>query len=335
MTISVIVPAYNAAQTLPACLAALHRQTQPPDEIIVVDDGSQDQTAQVARAYGAQVLEQPHRGPAAARNLGLRQARGDVVLFTDADCEPVPTWVAEMLRPFADPRVVGVKGSYRTRQQERVARLAQCEFEERYDRLERLATIDFIDTYAAAFRVAVLLEMSGFDPAFPQADNEDVELSYRLARAGYRLMFNRQAVVYHRHPSTWRAYLRLKIKRGYWRMLVYRLHPGKAVRDSYTPQLLKAQIALMYLVLGFAGLAFVFPPLGWAAAVALVGFWFSAIPFVRRAMQQDHALAIAAPVFIVVRALAFAIGVAGGMVGMFFFRPTLSDTREAVVRQHV
>ncbi|MBU4352886.1 MAG: glycosyltransferase [Nanoarchaeota archaeon] len=326
--ISIIIPAYNAAQTLPACLAALQRQTQPPDEIIVVDDGSQDQTAQVARAYGAQLLEQPHQGPAAARNLGIRQARGDIAFFTDADCEPVPTWVAEMMRPFADPRVVGVKGSYRTHQQERVARLAQCEFEERYDRLERLATIDFIDTYAAAFRLAVLREMGGFDPAFPQANNEDVDLSYRLARAGCRLMFNRQAVVYHRHPNTWRAYLCRKIKRGYWRMMVYRLHPGKAMRDSYTPQLLKVQIALMYLVLGLAGLAFVFPPLVWGAVAALIGLWLSAIPFVRRAVQQDNALVIAALVFIVVRALAFAIGVAGGTVGMFFFRPAIPHKKE-------
>lgn len=324
--ISIIIPAYNAAQTLPACLAALQRQTQPPDEIIVVDDGSQDQTAQVARAYGVQLLEQPHQGPAAARNLGIRQARGDIVLLTDADCEPEPTWVAEMMRPFADPLVAGVKGSYRTHQQERVARLAQCEFEERYDLLERLATIDFIDSHAAAFRLAVLRERGGFDPAFTQ--NEDVELSYRLARAGCRLMFNRQAVVYHRHSNTWRAYLCLKIKRGYWRMMVYRLHPGKAVRDSYTPQMLKVQIALMFLVLGLAGLAFVFPPLGWGAVAALIGLWLSAIPFVRRAVQQDNALAIAALVFIVVRALAFAIGVAGGTVGMFFFRPVLPRKRE-------
>jgi glycosyltransferase involved in cell wall biosynthesis len=321
--ISIIIPAYNAAQTLPACLAALQSQTQPPGEIIVVDDGSHDQTAQVARAYGAHLLEQPHQGPAAARNLGIRQACGDIVLLTDADCEPVPTWVAEMMRPFADPRVVGVKGSYRTNQQERVARLAQYEFEERYDRLEQLATIDFVDSYAAAFRVAVLRKMGGFDPAFPQANNEDVELSYRLARVGCRLMFNRQAVVYHRHPNTWRAYLCRKIKRGYWRMMVYRLHPGKAVRDSYTPQLLKAQIALMYLVLGFAGLAFVSPPLGWGAVAALIGLLVSAIPFGRRAAQQDNALVVAALVFVVVRALAFAIGVAGGIVGMFFFRPEL------------
>jgi cellulose synthase/poly-beta-1,6-N-acetylglucosamine synthase-like glycosyltransferase len=233
-----------------------------------------------------------------------------------------------MILPFADPRVMGVKGSYRTHQQERVARLAQCEFEERYDRLERFTSIDFIDTYSAGFRLAVLRELGGFDPAFPLADNEDVDLSYRLANAGCRLMFNRKAVVYHRHPSTWRAYLRLKIKRGYWRMMVYRLHPGKAVRDSYTPQMLKVQIALIFLVLELAGLAFVFPILVWGAGAALIGLGLSAVPFIRRAWQHDHDLMIAALVFIVVRALAFAIGVAGGTVGMIFFSPALSRKKE-------
>jgi len=326
--ISIIIPAYNAAQTLPACLAALQAQTHPPDEIIVVDDGSRDQTAQVARAYGVQLLEQPHQGPAAARNLGIRQARGDIILLTDADCEPEPTWVAEIMRPFADPRVAGVKGSYRTHQRERVARLAQCEFEERYDLLERLATIDFIDTYAAAFRLTTLREMGGFDPAFPQAVSEDVEFSYRLAHAGYRLVFNRQAVVYHRHPSTWRAYLRRKMRFGYWRMIVYRLHPGKALRDSYTPQLFKIQIVLMYLVLGLTGLAFIVPLLGWGALAALIGLCLSAIPFTRRVAQQDHALAVVAPWFIVMRALASAVGVAGGIVEMFLFRPALPQNRK-------
>jgi glycosyltransferase involved in cell wall biosynthesis len=325
--ISIIIPAYNAAQTLPECLEALHQQTQQPDEIIVVDDGSCDPTAQVACSYGVQCLKQPHQGPAVARNLGICNARGDIVLFTDADCEPESNWIAEMTRPFADPLLAGVKGSYRTHQQARVARLTQCEFEERYDRLEQRATIDFIDTYAAAFRLSVLREMGGFDPAFPRADNEDVELSYRLASAGCQLIFNRKAIVYHQHPSTWRAYLGRKIKRGYWRMMVYRLHPGKAIRDSYTPQMLKMQIALMYLVLGLTGLAFAFPPLAWGAVAAMIGLCLSAIPFVRRAARLDKALVLAALFFIFMRALAFAIGVAGGVVGMFFFRRALPHKR--------
>jgi glycosyltransferase involved in cell wall biosynthesis len=326
--ISIVIPAYNAEQTLPACLKALNGQTQSADEIIVVDDGSNDQTAQVAREHGAKLLEQPHQGPAVARNLGISSSRGEIVLFTDADCEPTPLWVAEMLQPFTDPQVAGVKGSYRTNQKEAVARLVQCEFEERYERLEQLTSIDFIDTYAAAFRINVLRERGGFDVAFPQADNEDVDLSYRLARAGCLMKFNRKAVVYHHHPNTWRIYLNRKIKRGYWRMMVYRLHPGKAIYDSYTPQLLKVQIMLMYLAIGSTGLTFVFPPLIWGAGAALIILMASAIPFVRRAVQLDNTLVIPGLFFIFVRTLAFSIGVAGGIIGMFFFRPVLSRSKD-------
>jgi glycosyltransferase involved in cell wall biosynthesis len=328
MIISIIVPAYNAALTLPACLEALQNQTKQADEIFVVNDGSKDQTSQVALAYGMQVLEQAHQGPAVARNLGICHARGDIILFTDADCEPMREWVAEMVRPFSAFQVVGVKGSYRTRQQGSVARLVQYEFEERYDRLERLDEIDFIDTYAAAFRTGVLRDNGGFEPAFPQAVSEDAELSYRLARAGCLLIFNRQAIVYHQHPSTWSAYIRRKIKFSFWRMMAYRLHPGKAIRDSYTPQLLKAQLVLMYVVISLTGLTVVSPHLIWGGVAALIGIFISAIPFALRVARHDKRLSITALFFTIARALAFTIGVTGGILGMFFFRPVLQRKKD-------
>src|SRR6476661_7120595 len=130
--VSVVIPAYRAARTLPAGLAALAAQTYPADhlEIIVVDDGSPDETAAVAEAAGARVLRQANRGPATARNRGALAATGDLVLFTDADCAPTPAWVERMAAPFADPAVMGVKGAYRTRQRSIAARFAQYEFED-------------------------------------------------------------------------------------------------------------------------------------------------------------------------------------------------------------
>lgn len=333
--ISVVVPAYNAAATLPVCLWALGRQILLPDEVIVVDDGSTDESANVVKGHDAHLRQQPHQGPAAARNLGAQSAKGDLVLFTDADCEPAEDWIAEMVRPFSDPNVIGVKGAYRTRQHEIVARLAQCEFEERYDRLERLASIDLVDSYAAAFRSDALRQSGGFDRAFSQANNEDVDLSYRLARAGLRLVFNRDAIVYHRHPATWIKYLRVKIKRGYWRMMVYRLHPGKALHDSYTPQLLKIQALLVGLGLISSITVLLWPIAAWLTLACLSALVLSALPFTRVVARQEPALIIWAPFFILVRALSLAIGAAGGTVGMFFFRPTLSGTREEAVRQQV
>ncbi len=321
---TVVVPAYNAADTLPGCLAALSAQTIPRSEyeIIVADDGSTDDTAAVAAQHGAdKVLRCPHRGPASARNAGIAAASGGVILFTDADCEPAPVWLAEMLRSLEDGSVSGVKGSYKTRQREVVARLAQCEFEERYNRLEREPYIDFVDSYAAAFRCETLRQAGGFNPAFPQANNEDVELSYRLAERGHRLVFNRRAVVYHRHVASWRAYVRLKARRGYWRMLVYRLYPGKALRDSYTPQLLKGQVLLVYLAAGLALLAPVRPWLVWGAALSVLALFLSAWPFTRLVREMDRPVAAWAPLFVALRACAFAVGVVGGVGAMLLGRP--------------
>jgi hypothetical protein len=87
--------------------------------------------------------------------------------------------------------------------------------------------------------------------------------------------------------------------------------------------MLKMQIALMYLVLGLSGLGFVYPILAWGAAAAFVGLCFSALPFVQRAMRRDATLALSAFFFILVRALAFSIGIVGGLLGMIFFRPRL------------
>lgn len=92
MSITVLIPAYNAAAYLGEALDSLLRQTRPPDEILIVDDGSSDATPEIARSYGGRVtlLQQNRRGPGAARNLGMRTAKGDYIAFLDADdvCAP-------------------------------------------------------------------------------------------------------------------------------------------------------------------------------------------------------------------------------------------------------
>jgi len=161
---SVIVPAYNAQDTLGSCLAALQAQSLPRDryEVIVVDDGSTDRTADIARQYGARLLHQPNAGPAAARNRGAQAARGEILLFTDADCSPARDWIERMTEPFRDAEVVGAKGVYRTRQAEPVARFVQLEYEDRYVRTSRQEYIDFVDTYSAAYRRDIFLANGGF-----------------------------------------------------------------------------------------------------------------------------------------------------------------------------
>ncbi|MFC9560410.1 glycosyltransferase family 2 protein [Agromyces sp. NPDC056965] len=114
-TISVIIPSLNDADFLSACLDALARQTRRPDEIVVVDNGSTDATAEVALAAGARVVHEPIRGIWPATAAGFDAASGDVLARLDADSLPAPDWMAEVERrmTMADrPTVVTNSGTF-------------------------------------------------------------------------------------------------------------------------------------------------------------------------------------------------------------------------------
>jgi glycosyltransferase involved in cell wall biosynthesis len=307
---SVVIPVYNGADTLPGCLRALLTQTLPTDlyEVIVVDDGSTDGTADVGRSFDVQVFSQPNAGPAAARNRGAEAAQGDILLFTDADCVPAPDWIERMAVVFADPTVNGARGAYRTRQRELVARFVQIEYEDRYDRMQGLKAIDFVDTYSAGYRRAVFLEAGGFDTAFPTASVEDQEFSFRLAKAGHRLVFVPDAHVFHTHDRTLAEYVHRKFWIGYWKARVMRAYPSKLMRDSHTPQVLKLQM-------GLAGLGALLVLVGlfdarWAlfGLAAWGGLLLSGVSFLVKIWQRDRAVMLVAPVMLFVRAWALGVG---------------------------
>lgn len=322
--ISVVVPVRNGAATLPACLHALTQQTLPPAayEVIVVNDGSTDDTAAVARRYPVRCVDLPPSGPAAARNHGVAQAQGDLVFFTDADCAPASDWVARLAAAFAAPEVMGARGVYRTRQTSLVARFVQQEYQDKYDRTARRRSIDFIDTYSAGYRRAVFVENGGFETAFPVPSVEDQEFSFRLAEKGYRLVFVPDAVVFHQHDSTLGEYLRRKFWIGYWKAFLLRWHPEKALGDSHTPLSQRVQLGLQALagLLGLLGLALITTTAGrallLAALAAQVVFFATTLPFLLKLAQRDRPVALFGPGLLVARAAALGVGLAAGLVGL-------------------
>lgn len=313
---SVIIPAYNAEKTLSFCLEALADQSVPKEnyEVIVVDDGSTDETSKIAKGFNVKYIFQTNRGPATARNRGARKAAGGIILFTDSDCIPEHSWIQEMVSPFSDTEVVGVKGAYKTRQTKLAARFAQAEFEDRYDLLQKSPSIDMIDTYSAAFKKDIFLSIGGFDESFPVANNEDTDLSYRLAAAGSKLVFNPGAFVYHTHPDTFMKYLKLKFWRGYWRMVVYRRYPGKAVKDSYTPTIIKIQTMLMALSLPLIPLSWFAPNLIYLALLTWGVIIVLSFPFSLKTFKKDRIVGLVSPAVILLRSLVFATGSLLGVV---------------------
>jgi len=326
LKISIIVPAKNAANTLKACLQSLLNQQGllfgMDYEVILVDDGSSDETAAIGIEMGVKVISQQNSGPAAARNAGAKAAKGEILLFTDSDCIPQPDWCIQMIKPFDDPEVVGVKGAYLCKEQNLVARFVQQEFEHKYERMTKQTKIDFIDTYSAGYRKAIFLENAGFEVRFPVPSVEDQEFSFRLARKGYKLVFQPTARVYHSHDLNLRQYALRKLGIGYWKAYMLRWLPEKTFSDTYTPPSQRLQILILAsimlsLVFGF------FWRWSWLfSGMLFVIFYFSALDLLLQIKKNDPKIIGIGTLLVIVRAFSLGFGLLYG----FLFPPDLSGS---------
>ncbi len=316
MDISVIIPAYNAEKTISRCLNGFRKQTVPSTsyEIIVVDDGSTDGTADIVKQFPVRYLHQENSGPASARNYGASLSKAEIILFTDADCIPDSHWIEEMIKPFHDTNTMAVKGAYETRQKEIVARFAQIEFEERFTLLEEAETTDMVDTYSAGYRHHIFQKLGGFDTRFPVANNEDTELSYRMEALQLKMIFSPKAIVQHLgHPDSVLRYARLKFSRGYWRMVVYKQFPEKILKNTYTPKSLKLQIIALFLVFSATPLAFLLPQIGTGLLLLSVCcFLLTTLPFTLFSIRRDTVVGLFAPLLLAIRAVSLGSGALWG-----------------------
>ncbi|MEZ5066683.1 MAG: glycosyltransferase [bacterium] len=272
--VSIVIAAYNAAATIPrAVAAALAQDFDGTLEVVVVDDGSTDETRAAAERAGARVVSQPNAGPAAARNRGFREARADVILFTDSDCVPHADW-ARLLTAGLDEDVHVVGGSYGIANPGRyLAELVHAEIRWRHSRLPDL--VEFAGSFNLGARRAALEAVGGFDESFPAPSGEDNDLSYRLRDAGFAIRFVRDALVDHHHPEKLSRYLREQSRHGYWRMFLYAAHPGRMRGDGYagpldfaTPPLAVVSVAFL-LAAPFLPVAVAYALFAFAVVVAL------------------------------------------------------------------
>lgn len=330
--ISVVVPAFNAVDTLDECLTALLSQTvsRSSYEIIVVDDGSLDATSDIAMRYsdqGIRLIRQRNQGAAGARNTGVTHAQGELLLFTDSDCAPRPDWIERMASAFNDCDVVGAKGTYLTQQRTPIARFVQIEYEDRYDRMRGQERIDFIDTYSAGYRRDVFLQNGGFDVSARLL--EDQEFSFRLAEKGYKLVFVPEAQVFHRHDQDVVEYIERKYNIGVWKARIIQRHPGRLANDSHTPPVLKLQILLLLLAVPFFLASLVtwqlqtpwWQVLFGAGLAACLAFLASGLPFVVKAWRKDRFVALISPFILALRALALGTGYAIGSLRFVRLEP--------------
>ena len=223
--VSVIVPAYNAEATLGPCLDSVLASRYPACEmeVLVVDNASSDGTPALLATYAGRLgaLHESRRGPAAARNCGLRHARGHIVAFTDADCVVDKHWLARITAPLRDPRVGASGGRILAVKPYGSIEAFGTEIHDHRAAIERYDP-PYVITMNWASRRSVLLEAGGFDESLLRG--EDVDLAYRLVARGYRLAYVHDAVVRHRNERTLRGLFSEGWTHGYHAVPVLRKH---------------------------------------------------------------------------------------------------------------
>jgi GT2 family glycosyltransferase len=191
--VSIIIPTYNRAGSLERCLRALPLEV----EVIVVDDGSSDGTSRVPSRVGHPKLiyvHQSNRGPAAARNFGVRTATGDILAFLDDDCVPQPEWMGALVgRLCHEPPSVGGVGG-------RVLPLSTGLIS-RYSTFHRILeppdSCAYLVTANCAYRREAFESVGGFDESIRLPGGEDPDLALRVADRGYRFVYEPRAIVRH------------------------------------------------------------------------------------------------------------------------------------------
>jgi cellulose synthase/poly-beta-1,6-N-acetylglucosamine synthase-like glycosyltransferase len=221
-TISIIVPAFNEEAVIGECVDSLLNLDYPEQllEIIVIDDASTDRTNEILSSFSRiRVLSGGHQGPSAARNRAIKLAKGEFIAFTDADCIVPPEWLKELMRGFESNLIAGVGGIQKPRRDASEMELLVDEvfnllgIVANYSRKKsQLGLIDHNASCNVIYRKSVLLQLGGFDEAL--WPGEDVELDYRITKAGYRLVQNPNVAVWHKRPNNFTQFNAMMYKYG-------------------------------------------------------------------------------------------------------------------------
>lgn len=201
--ISVVIPVCNGGRGFTTCLRSVAEAEPPPAEVIIVADGDGDGSWHLGHGYGARILRIPTRGgPARARNLGARAARGDILLFIDADVTIPAEAVGQVVAIFShEPDLAAVFGSY---DDAPAASNFLSQYKDLLHHYIHQTSRESAATFWAAcgaIRRDVFLTVGGFNESYRQPSIEDIELGYRLKRAGYLIRLCKALQV--KHSKRW------------------------------------------------------------------------------------------------------------------------------------
>lgn len=229
LKITVYVPAYNVAEYLPRCLAGILAQAPPVGEILVIDDGSCDASAEIAAKYPGVTLirHEANKGLAAARNTAMRTARNELIASLDADCVPAPDWLAQLAAHLHDPSLVGAGGKLIEGVQDSLAdRWRAIHMPQHWG--DEMCHPRYLFGCNNLFRKSAILEVGGYDESM-RTNGEDVDLCRRLREKGWNFVYDPSARATHLRHDTPRSVLEARWR--WWRFGVNAYTSGVRLRS--------------------------------------------------------------------------------------------------------
>ncbi|GAB4263943.1 MAG: mycofactocin biosynthesis glycosyltransferase MftF [Deferrisomatales bacterium] len=259
-SVSVVIPVKDRAGELERCLRSLVRLDYPRDrlEVVVVDDGSRDDSREVARRLGARVAGSGGCGvgPASARNRGAGAARGEILAFIDSDCTASPGWLRELVGAFEDPDIAAVGGRVEgmhvaTRLDRYEAAMSSLSLGRRERAAQEGDDTFYLPSCNLLVRRSAFLAVGGFREGMQVG--EDVDLTWRLRDRGGKILYTPRGWVWHEHRNEWVAFLKRRFEYGTSEAQLQVRHPHRRKKIALPPALTAAALLLALGVLGGAG----------------------------------------------------------------------------------
>ena len=195
MKITLYIPCYNAEEYIDDILKAVFNQTLPADEVIVVDDGSTDNTAKIASGYPIRLIRHSeNRGLSASRNSAIKNSKAEFIASLDADCLPSPGWLQHLMQGLDAPRVAGAGGKLLEKYSHDACGLWRSIHMKQY--WEEGDSPQFLFGSNTIFRRKALLDVGLYNEKFKN-NYEDVDISIRLKEKGYILIYTPEALAEH------------------------------------------------------------------------------------------------------------------------------------------
>ncbi len=212
LKVSLYIPCYNVEAYLARCIEGVLNQSLPPDEILVIDDGSRDRTLEIAARYPVRVIRhEKNRGLAAARNTGFHNAKNEFVASLDADCVPERNWLKLLARHMESGNVAGVGGKLVEAVRDSLADRWRAVHMVQHWGDQPLSNPHFVFGNNSLFRRSAVEEAGGYDERL-WTNGEDSSLSFKLRAKGHDLFYEPSAIVRHLRQDSIHSVLE-----AYWR----------------------------------------------------------------------------------------------------------------------